>query len=189
MPATAGRSRPTGRSASVAEVNLDEVRRDDWVVGGVAVVLAFDLLVLPWFSLPLASLTIGGTTVAFGGGSLTATGTPDGWLGIFAVLALIALVVELALERLSPETHVPVLGSNRATTRYVLALAASACLAFKFILHLGQFGNLGIGFWFGAVLAGGLVYVTSQARHAVAGVPPKRTASASPRGTAGPPTV
>ena len=172
----------------MAEVNLDEVRRDDWVVGGVAVVLAFDLLVLPWFSLPLPGLSIGGT-VAFGGGSLTATGTPDGWLGIFAVLALIALVVELALERLSPETHVPVLGSNRATTRYALALATSACLAFKFILHLGQFGNLGIGFWFGAVLAGGLLYVTSQARHAEAAVPAKRTASASPRGTAGPPTV
>ena len=167
--------------------------RDDWIIGGVGLVLVFDLLVFAWFSLPSASLTIGGTTLAFGGGSLTATDAPDGWLGILAVLALIALLVDLALERLSPQTHVPVIGATRATSRFALATIAAVCMALKFLFHLGEFGNLGFGFWFGAVLVGALVYLTVQARHQDA-VVPARSAGATrgspgPRGTAGPPTA
>ena len=166
-------------------MNLENVRRDDWLVGGAALLLAFDLLVLAWFSLPTASLTISGTTVAFGGGSLTATDTPDGWLGVLAVIALLALIADLALERLSPETHVPVIGESRATTRYVLAIVAAACIALKFIFHLGSFSNLGIGFWLGALLVGALVYFTIQARHAEALTPIRRAGPTAPAGRAG----
>lgn len=174
-------------------MNLENVRRDDWIIGAVALVLVFDLLVFAWFSLPnTATLTFRGATVAFGGGSLTATDTPDGWLGVLAVLALLALIVDLALERLSPETHVPMIGGSRATTRYALAVGAAACMALKFLFHIGEFSNLGIGFWFGAILAGALVYVTLQARQG-APVTPARPAgpgaSAEQRGTAGPPTA
>lgn len=171
-------------------VNLEKIHSDDWIIGGVALLLVFDLLVLAWFSLPTASLTIGGTTVAFGGGSLTATDTPDGWLGVLAVLALLALIVDLALERLSPETHVPVIGGSRATSRYALAVVAGACIALKFLFHLGEIGNLGIGFWFGVILVGALIYLTMQARQGVSVIPARSagtTASAGSGGTAGPP--
>ena len=171
-------------------MNVESIHRDDWIVGGIALLLVFDLLVFAWFSLPnTATLTFRGATVAFGGGSLTATDTPDGWLGLLAVLALLALIVDLALERLSPETHVPEIGGSRAMTRYVLAVAAAACMALKFLFHIGEFSNLGLGFWFGAILAGALVYLAAQARHAAEVVPGARSTSVGPRETTGPPTA
>jgi hypothetical protein len=168
---------------------VENVRREDWVLGGLALVLVFDLLEFAWFSLPSASVTFRGTTLAFGGGALTATDTPDGWLGVLAVISLLALVADLTLERLSPETHVPVIGGSRATTRFVLAVAAAALIALKFLFHLGTFSNLGFGFWFGAILAGALVYYAIQARDADALVRARPTAPAPtpPAGTAGPP--
>lgn len=176
---------PADRSARVQGVNLEKLRRGDWLVGGTALVLAFDLLVLAWFSLPSASLTIGGTTVAFGGGSLTATDTPDGWLGVLAVIALLALTADLALERFSPETHVPVIGESRAMNRYVLAIAAATLMGLKFVFHLGSFGNLGLGFWFGAILAGALIYFTTQARRAEAVTPVRGASPTAPAGSPG----
>jgi hypothetical protein len=170
---------------------VEKFRREDWVLGGLGLVLAFDLLQFAWFSLPSASVTFRGTTLAFGGGSLTATDTPDGWLGLLAVIALLALVTDLALERLSPETQVPVIGGNRANTRVVLASAAVGFMGLKFLLHLGTFSNLGFGFWFGVLLSGVLVYYTIQARDAEAVLrsqPTAPSAPAGPAGTAGPPT-
>ena len=145
-----------------------------------------------WFSLPGASVTIRGTTLAFGGGALTATDSPDGWLGVLAVISLLALVADLALERLSPQTQVPVIGGARTTTRFVLACAAAGLIALKFLFHLGTFSNLGFGFWFGALLAGALVYYARQARDVDALVRTKPTGpspSTGPAGTTGPPTV
>ncbi len=173
-------------------MNLENIRREDWVVGGLALVLAFDLLVFAWFSLPSASVTIRGTTLAFGGGSLTATDAPDGWLGVLAVISLLALAAELALERLSPATHVPVIGGSRTMSRFVLATVAAGFMGLKFIFHLGSFSNLGFGFWLGAVLAGALVYYAMQARQAEAVVPAQPAGpppSAGPAGTADPPAV
>ena len=180
--------RPTDPGASVAAV--ENVRREDWILGGLALVLAFDLLEFAWFSLPSASVTIRGTTLAFGGGSLSAVDTPDGWLGLLAVIALLALVADLALERFSPQTEVPVIGGGRAVTRFVLASAAAGLMGLKFLLHVGTFSNLGFGFWFGAVLASALVYYAIQARDAEALVKPQPTVPstpAGPAGTAGPP--
>jgi hypothetical protein len=172
-------------------VKLENLRREDWLVGGVAVVLLFDLLVFAWLSLSTESLTIRGQTVSFGGGSLTATDSPDGWLGLFAVVALLALLADLALERFSPETHVPVIGASRAHTRYVLGILAGTFLALKFLLHLGQFSNLGFGFWFGAVLAAVLIRLARDARHAdaVAAAQARAPASQAEAGPAGPPTA
>lgn len=169
---------------------MENVRREDWVLGGLALVLVFDLLVFAWFSLPGASVTIRGTTLAFGGGALTATDSPDGWLGVLSVILLLALVVDLALERFSPETQVPMIGASRAKTRFLLASAAAGLMGLKFVLHLGTFSNLGFGFWLGVVLAAALVYYAIEARDADALVRSQAaapSAPAGPAGTAGPP--
>ena len=171
---------------------VENVRREDWVPGGLALVLAFDLLVFAWFSLPGASVTIRGTTLAFGGGSLTATDSPDGWLGVLAVISLLALDADLVLERLSPQTQVPVIGGARTTTRFVLACAAAGLISLKFLFHLGTFSNLGFGFWFGALLAGALVYYARHARDTDTLVRTESTgssASAGPAGSTRPPTA
>jgi len=172
-------------------VNWDNVRREDWIVGGLALLLALDLLILSWFSFPSLSITIGSTTIG-ASGSLTATDAPDGWLGILAVIAALLVILVLALERLSPETEVPAIEGSRTTTRFVLAGAAAVFMALKFLFHLGHFSNLGIGFWLGAGLVGALLYFTAQARNAegvASSRPAEPPAQAGRAGSAGPPSA
>ncbi len=134
--------------------SMEDVSRDEWIVIALAVLLALDLLFLPWFQL---SVTGGAVTVSI---SSTATGIPDGWLGVLAVVAVLALLADLAAERLSPHTHLPAIGGSRARTRMVLAVTAAGLLAFKFLIHLGSAG--GLGFWGAILLAGGLVFTTHR---------------------------
>jgi hypothetical protein len=131
---------------------VENISRDDWVVGGLALLLAIDLLFLPWFDV---SGTVFGVTVS---ASSTATGAPDGWLGILGMLAAIAVVADLAIERLSPATALPNIGGSRAQTRLVLAGLATLFLALKFLFHINHFSDLGFGFWAAVVIDGGLVF-------------------------------
>ncbi len=55
------------------------ITRDEPMLGGVALLLAIDLLFLPWFEV---SVGIGSVTLS---ASSTATGSPDGWLGVLGV--------------------------------------------------------------------------------------------------------
>lgn len=166
-------------------MNLDNVRRDDWIVGGLALLLVLDLLILAWFSFG-ATVTVGSTSISVGG-SLTATDSPDGWLGVLAVISSLLILFDLGIELLSPGTAVPAIGGSRANTRLVLALATALFMGLKFLFHLGHFSNLGVGFWIGAVLVIALVYFTLQARNATAVAPPTTTAPTGPPGSAGPP--
>lgn len=135
---------------------MDSVSRDEWIVVALAVLLALDLLFLPWFELSIAA---GAVSVSI---SSTATGTPDGWLGVLAVLAVVALLADVAAEQLSPHTELPSVGGSRARTRMLLALTAAGLLAFKLLIHLGSAG--GLGFWGAVLLAGALVYTTHRVR-------------------------
>ena len=164
-------------------MNVDNVRRDDWIVGGLALLLLLDLLILAWFSFG-GTVTVGSTSINFGG-SLTATDAPDGWLGVLAVISCVLILVDLVLEQVSPQTAVPAVGGSRTATRFVLALATALFMALKFIFHLGHFSNLGIGFWIGLVLVIALVYFALQARNATAVARPRRTGPAAPTGGSG----
>jgi len=84
-------------------------------MAGIALLLAIDLLFLPWFSFSVLSISV----------SFTATGSPDGWLGVLALLCTIALVADLAIARLSPQTQLRAFGGSRENTRFVLAAAAA----------------------------------------------------------------
>lgn len=161
---------------------MERVSREDWIVGGIALLLVIDLLFFPWFT---ASITVGGFTVS---SSSTGTGSPDGWLGVLAVLAALALIVDLAIERLSPETQVPAVGGSRTMTRFVLACAAALFMALKFLFHIHFSGivSFGWGFYLGVILVAGLVYVAVQARNTGGLV---HTPPPAPAGTSGPPAV
>ena len=89
-------------------MNVENVSRDDWILGGVGLLLVIDLLFLPWFSISIGPLTA----------TSAATGAPDGWLGVLAVLAALAVIADLAIERLSPQTHLPAIADSR--TQYSL---------------------------------------------------------------------
>ena len=155
-------------------MNLDNVSRYDWIVGGLALLLAIDLLFFPWFHI---SVGVGPISIS---ADSTGTGSPDGWLGVLAVLASLAVLVDLAIERLSPQTQIPAIGGSRAMTRFVLTLVAAFFMALKFLFHI-HFSLFGWGFYLGVVLVALLIYFTMQARQApaLAGRPPA-AAAASP---------
>jgi hypothetical protein len=141
-------------------VNLANVSRDDWILGGVALLLVIDLLFLPWFSISVGPFSA----------STTATGDPDGWLGILAVLAALALIVDLAIERFSPGTALPNIRGSRTETRFVLAAVTALFVVLKFLFHI-HFSYFGFGFWAAVVLTIALVYFALQARKAGAMTP------------------
>ena len=138
-------------------MNLENVTRDDWIVGGLALLLAISLLFFPWFSI---SLSIGTFSAS---ASFSATGSPDGWLGVLALIAALLIVVDIAVERLSPQTQLPAIGGSRTSTRFVLANAAAVFVALKFLFHI-HFSLFGWGFYATVILAAALLYVTIQAR-------------------------
>jgi hypothetical protein len=142
-------------------VNTANLTRDDKIIAGVALLLVIDLLFLPWFDISAGPFSV----------SLTATDAPSGWAGILAVLAAIALIVDLAIERMSPETKLPSVGGSRVQTRLVLAGIVALFVFLKFILNI-HFSDFGIGFWLGVILTAGLVYVAVQARRPGVGVAP-----------------
>ena len=163
------------------------VRRDNVIVGALALLLLLDLLILAWFSFG-GTVTVGSTSISFGG-SLTATDAPDGWLGVLAVISCVLILFDLGIEQLSPSTAVPAVGGSREMTRFVLALATALFMGLKFIFHLGHFSNLGIGFWIGAALVIALVYFALQARNATTVATPRQRPAAPTggSGSSGPP--
>jgi hypothetical protein len=131
--------------------HLASFSREEQILAGIAVVLAVDLLFLPWFEIGVASFSF----------STTATQNPDGWLGVLGVLAALALIADLAIERLSPHTHVPSIPGGRPATRFLLASAAAGCVALKFLFHI-HFSLFGAGFWIAAALSVALVVLASR---------------------------
>ena len=76
-------------------MRTDALSREDWLVGGLALLLAIDLLFLPWFSYSVGIYSAS-TTRHW----LVLTAGP----AILAVLASLAVVGDLLVERLSPQT-------------------------------------------------------------------------------------
>jgi hypothetical protein len=134
---------------------LESVSREDWTIGGVALLLVITLLFLPWFSVSIGPFTV----------STTATGDPDGWLGILAVLTAVALIADLAVERFSPSTELPVMMGSRAGTRFLLAAITAGFVALKFLFHV-HFSYFAFGFYAAVILSGALVFFAMQARNA-----------------------
>jgi hypothetical protein len=152
-------------------VNVDNVSRDDWILGGLALLLAIGLLAFPWFDISVGPFST----------SFSATSTPDGWLGILAFIAALAVIVDLAIERFSPQTTLPSIGGGRPHTRFILAAIAAVFVALKFLFHI-HFGLFGWGFYVDVILTVALVYVAMQAR---SGAPLR--SGRGPVGRSGPP--
>ena len=115
--------------------------------------LAIDLLFLPWFSVSAGHASV----------SATATGDPDGLLGIVAVLSIAALIADVTIERLRPRPTRPARGGRRTGARYALAAVTAYSVTVKFLLHIGHFGDLDLGFWAALILTPGLLYFARQA--------------------------
>ncbi|HTP19999.1 MAG TPA: hypothetical protein VMJ65_10375 [Solirubrobacteraceae bacterium] len=164
----------------VRRLGLERLSREDWTIIAVAGLLVLDLLMLPWFSFG-ATVTVGSTTLTLGG-SASAVDAPDAWLGVLALMACVFLLADLATERLSPHTRLPTVAGDRLTGRYAIACTIAGLLAFKFVLHLGRFGELALGFWTALLLVAGLVALTRRARITASTTAPP-AATPAPSGT------
>jgi hypothetical protein len=139
-------------------MDLSKLSRDDRILAGLALLLAIDLLFLPWWS---ASGVFGGLP-----NSGTATGFPSGWLGVLGLLAALAVIADVVLEHFS-SVELPALGGSRSTTRLALAEGAGLCLALKFLFHVSFTSTYwDVGFWAAVVLTVALVMVASRVRDA-----------------------
>jgi hypothetical protein len=124
-------------------VDLARLSREDIIVAGLALFLAIDLLFLPWYS-----VNVFGVTLTF-----SATSSPYAIWGVLALLAAVAFVVDLGIERFG-RAQLPVIGSSRATTRTALAGGTLGILVIKLVAHAS---DLGIGCYLGLVGAVALV--------------------------------
>jgi hypothetical protein len=88
-------------------VDFSKLSREDWMVGGGGLVLVIGLLAFPWFS------------VSFDGFTATsaATSSSGGIWAVLALIVLIAVIVDLLLARLSPQTQLPTSPLGRELTR------------------------------------------------------------------------
>jgi len=135
-------------------VNLERLSRDDWILGGVTLLLVIDLLFLPWFSVSVGPFSA----------TLTGTDAPDSAFGILAVLAALLLIADLGIERLSPQTTLPSINGGRTQTRFVLACVTAVFVALKFVFNI-HFSEFGFGFYLAVILTVALVYLALQVRN------------------------
>jgi hypothetical protein len=157
-------------------MQVQDIKRDDWVLGGVALLLAISLLVFPWYSISLGP---------FGSVDRAAADSPYSIWGVLALITSLLFVADLAVERLAPQTKLPAINDSRTTTRMAIAGVTLGLLVIKFLAHIGDFGW---GFFLSVIAVGALVYFAFQARTGeikfpnVAGHGPSTPPAAPPAG-------
>ena len=118
---------------------MTNLSREDWMVGAGGVVLAIGLLAFPWSSVSVGAVTL----------TLAATAGSGGIWAALALIALVAVLLDLALARLSPATVVPTTQLGRETTR---AAAAGVLALLMFTRLLAHSGSYGWGFYADVIL-------------------------------------
>lgn len=164
-------------------MNLENVTREDWIVGGLALLLAIILLFFPWYSVSVGPFSV----------DESATSSPYAIWGVLALITSLAVVADNALERLSPQTELPAIGGSRAMTRLALVGATVVLLVIKFLAHIGDFGW---GFFVAVVVLAALAYVAYMQNSAApvgtsgsaAPPPPPPPPPAGPGGSTPPPS-
>ncbi len=122
----------------------------DYWTAGMGFALAIDLLALPWvdFSIGPYSYTSSGI------------GSPDGVLGVLALLLALAVGADVLFARLAPSLSVAALETfGRGRARLLAAAGAGVLVLLKLLLHLHP-SYLGAGCWAALVFAVGLVVFT-----------------------------
>lgn len=124
----------------------------DWWVVGAAAALVIDLAALPWIDVSIGPISY----------TSSGTGSPDGFLGVVALLAALGVVADVLLARLMPSVRIAALeGFGRTKSRLVGSAAILALLLLKFVLH-PHTSYLGAGCWIALLL--GLVLTLSTYR-------------------------
>ena len=112
-------------------MDFSKLSREDLMVGAGGLALLIGLLAFPWFS-----------TYPFGAFHYTtpAIDGPGSAWGIFAVVVLFWVLVDLGLARWSPATAVPTTRYGRELTRSLAVAAIVGLIFIRVIWHLGDWG-------------------------------------------------
>ena len=130
----------------------------DWWIVGAAAALVIDLAALPWID-----VSIGPVSYTSAG-----TGSPDGFLGLLALLAALGVAVDLLLARFMPSMRIAALERfGRTKSRLFGAAAALLLLVLKLVLHLHP-SYLGVGCWIALALAAVLTVFSYRSLNAPA---------------------
>ena len=106
-------------------MNTSDFKRDDWLVIGLALVLAIDLIALPWFD-----IGIGVSDLSHGGRDER---TPDGVSASWLFCSFWWSVSISRSSALPANTTLPNIGGSRTLTRWWLTVAAAVLIALKFL--------------------------------------------------------
>jgi hypothetical protein len=145
------RDRVAPANVRIAVGESKGVTSEDLLMIGVALFLAIDVLFLPW-----VDFTVGQYS------TLTpATGNPTPYLGVLALIAAVAFIIDLLVERMT-NIDLPRFGTGRARTRLVLVVVAVLSLLLKLVASLNHVHDLGIGCWLGILTALALLFLVER---------------------------
>ena len=145
--------------------------RSEAILAVLAALLIFALLDFAWFDFSYTPVVRGQAVPGLGRpiyptATATATQSPDGLLGVLAIAAALALLIDLGLEWRWPEIEPPYARWSRGRARTFLAGVIAAILAVKFLLHVDFTGyqSFSWGFYADAAIAGALLAVALWAQ-------------------------
>ncbi len=141
----------------------------DYWTAGTALALVIDLLALPWVDVSIGPYSYSSSGVE----------SPDGFLGVLALLVALAVGADVLLARLAPSFRVAALEElGRGRARLLAAAGTGVLVALKLLLHLHP-SYLGAGCWIALVFAAALIVSTARLRAQPETLAPQATGPAS----------
>ena len=131
-------------------MDLSKLRLSDRIVLIAGVLLAIDLLFLPWHHISVPRI------LGFGGGSVnrTAVQSPNSFYGVLALLIVLALVGVVVVSRLTT-AKLPDLPMSWAQVHLIAGVAVLALLVLKLLVETSA---LGFGSYLGVALGAAVAY-------------------------------
>ena len=129
-------------------MDLKKLSLGERVMGGAAVLLAIDLVALPWHRI---SIGIGAFSVS---ASRTGVESPHGFVGVLALLVALAVIARIALDEFT-SVELPALPVSWPQADLIAGIAAAALVLLKLSLETSY---LSVGAWLAVILAGAMAY-------------------------------
>ena len=129
-------------------MDFSRLTTGDKILGGTAIALVIDLVLLPWHS-----ISVSGYGVSYSATS-SAIERPNGLFGLLALLVLFAIIGVTIVRKLT-DTELPETPKPLGELTFYAAVGVLAILLFKVIIKTDV---LGFGCYLAILLAGGMVY-------------------------------
>lgn len=142
---------------------FQQITRNEKIAAAAGLVLFIGMIAFPWYSVSVAGYSIAGHT--FGGAtySTNVLKGPGSFFSIVAFIVLIALLLLIAVRRLTT-LELPALPVSWNAIEMYSAVAVLALLVIKILFHIGNFGwGFYLDMLLAVVFAGAMVMVSRAA--------------------------